>query len=160
MKALKRLGSLRFQLTQPSASDSARKLSRRFGSSILSFTNSHPPRRSGTGPLPHPASLTIVTYGRPGGGAGRCRSWRQPTSNLPLGLELLDLGDRARRAQPLGAGVGAVHDRVAAIEAERVFQLIEPLAGIFVAAVGEPAIGLEQDRGAKERKSTRLNSSH
>src|SRR3546814_7155131 len=64
--------------------------------------------------------------------------------------DLLDLGDRARRAQPLGAGVGAVHDRVAAIEAERVFQLIEPLAGIFVAAVGEPAIGLEQDRGAKE----------
>src|SRR3546814_7380844 len=43
-----------------------------------------------------------------------------------------------------------MHDRVAAIEAEGIFQLVEPFAGHLVAAVGEPAIGLKKDRGAEE----------
>src|SRR6202008_700265 len=71
-------------------------------------------------------------------------------SDVPFGLHLLDLGDRARRRQALGADVGAVHDRVAAIEAEGIFQLVEPLAGHLVAAVRQPAIGLEQDCRAEE----------
>src|SRR4029077_19410197 len=44
------------------------------------------------------------------------------------------------------AGAGAVHDRVAAVEPERVFERVEPLAGRLVAAVGNPAIGLPQHR--------------
>src|SRR3569623_772731 len=67
-----------------------------------------------------------------------------------LGLELLDLGDRLGRVETLGAGVRAIHDRMTAIEAERILELVEPLAGHLVAAVGEPAIGLEQDRRTEE----------
>src|SRR3546814_17494896 len=50
----------------------------------------------------------------------------------------------------LGANVRAVHDGVAAIEAERVLKLIQPFARHFVTAVGQPAIGLQQDRRAEE----------
>src|ERR1051325_11346277 len=63
--------------------------------------------------------------------------------------ELLDLGDGLGRVQILWAGFGTVQDRVAAIEAERVFQRVEPIAGFLVAAVGDPAIGLQQDRRAE-----------
>src|SRR5208337_2246922 len=54
-----------------------------------------------------------------------------------------------RRVQPLWAGPGAVHDRVTAIEAERVIEPIQALAGALIAAVGKPAVGLEQDRRAE-----------
>src|SRR6516162_5276974 len=60
--------------------------------------------------------------------------------------QLLDLGDRLGRVQPFRAGLGAVHDRVAAIEAERVFERVKALPGALVAAVGDPAIGLQQYR--------------
>jgi len=39
---------------------------------------------------------------------------------------------------------------VAAVQAERIFERVEPLAGHLVAAVDEPAIRLEQDRGPQE----------
>ena len=42
--------------------------------------------------------------------------------------------------------MGAVHDRVAAIEAEGVLEAIKPLALRFVTGIDEPAIGLQQDR--------------
>lgn len=38
---------------------------------------------------------------------------------------------------------------MAAEDAERVFELVEALAGGFVAAVDEPAIGLQEDRRAE-----------
>src|SRR5687768_5887907 len=69
---------------------------------------------------------------------------------LPLHHELLDLGNRARRRETFGAHIRAVHDGVAAIETEWILEIVEPLAGMLVAAVGEPAIGLEQNRGAEE----------
>src|SRR5216684_1212981 len=68
-------------------------------------------------------------------------------SNRPFDHHLLDLGDRLRRVEALGAGLGAIHDGVAAVEPERIFQLVEPLALGLVAAVGQPAIGLQQDGG-------------
>src|SRR5829696_5239793 len=71
-------------------------------------------------------------------------------SHLPRDHHLLDLGDGLCRVQALRAGVGAVHDRVAAIEPERIMQVVEALAGGFVAAVDEPAIGLKQGCGAQE----------
>ena len=61
----------------------------------------------------------------------------------------LDLGDRLRRIEALRAGLGAVHDGVAAVEPERVFEIVEPLAGRLVAAVADPAVGLQQ-RGRAE----------
>src|SRR6185312_10328899 len=67
-------------------------------------------------------------------------------ASAPLDHLLLDVADRLGGVQPLGAGIGAVHDGVAAIELERVFELVEPLAGLFVAAVLEPSRRLEQHK--------------
>ena len=64
-------------------------------------------------------------------------------SQSPLDHHLLDVDDRLRRVEPFGAGLGAVHDRVAAVEAERVLEIVEALALRFVARVDEPAIGLQ-----------------
>mgnify|MGYP003634779869 CR=1 FL=1 len=62
----------------------------------------------------------------------------------------IDLGYRFRRVQALGAGIGAVHDRVAAIEPERVLKIIETFPGMLIAAVDDPAIGLQQDSWPQE----------
>src|SRR3954452_22990341 len=70
-------------------------------------------------------------------------------ASTPQYQHLLDFGDRLGGVEVLRAGAGAVQDRVAAIEAERVFERVEPLAGLFVAAVGQPAIGLQQHRRAE-----------
>ena len=51
--------------------------------------------------------------------------------------------------RPFGQTLRAVHDRVAAVEAERILQVVEPLAGRLVAAVDQPAIGLEERGGAE-----------
>src|SRR5690606_11461708 len=67
-------------------------------------------------------------------------------SALALHHQLLDLADGLGRIEALGAGLGAVHDGVAAVEPERVLELVEALAGRLVAAVGDPAVGLQQNR--------------
>src|SRR3569833_1439336 len=61
----------------------------------------------------------------------------------------LELGDGFRRVEALRAGLGAVHDGVAAVEAERILEIVEPLAGRLVARIGYPAVGLEQRGGAE-----------
>src|SRR5512134_3301656 len=72
---------------------------------------------------------------------------RRRTATLPARQhQFLDLGDRFGRIQPLGAGLGTVHDRVTAIESERVLELVEPFADRLVAAVSDPSIGLQQHR--------------
>src|SRR6202012_5270130 len=73
---------------------------------------------------------------------------RSLPSRLPLDHHLLDFADRFRRVQALGAGIGAIYDGVAAIEAERIFQIVQALAGFLVAAVDEPAVGLQARRRA------------
>ena len=60
-------------------------------------------------------------------------------SHPALDHHLLDFGNGFRRVQVLRADVGAVHDGVAAIEPERILEIVEPLAGRFVAGVGDPA---------------------
>src|SRR3569833_3562506 len=74
---------------------------------------------------------------------------RGPSSGS-LGDQLLRFRDRFGRVEPLRADVRAIHDGVAPVEPVWVLQLVEPLAGRFVAAVGDPAISLEQDRWAQE----------
>src|SRR5712691_6345338 len=84
------------------------------------------------------------------------RDGRSMTDDQPRGLHLpldhlfLDLGDRLRRIEVLRAGVGAVHDGVAAIEPERVLEIVEPVAGRLVAAVDDPALRLQQRRGPEK----------
>src|SRR5580692_12670055 len=69
--------------------------------------------------------------------------------NLPLDQGALDLGDGLGRVEVFWTGLGAIHDGVAAVEAERVFQIVEPLAGRLVARIHDPALRLEQ-RGRAE----------
>src|SRR6516225_4010991 len=71
-------------------------------------------------------------------------------SHLPLDHHPLDLGDGLGRIEALRAGLGAVHDGVAAVEAERVLEIVEALPGRLVAAVLEPAVGLKQRGGSEE----------
>src|SRR3974390_2338677 len=79
---------------------------------------------------------------------------RQPfesqASHLPLDQLELEFGDRLGGVETLWTGLGAVHDRVAAIKPERVFEIVEPLAGGLIAAVGDPAGSLEQ-RGRSQK---------
>ena len=77
-------------------------------------------------------------------------------SQLSFNHHFLDLGDGLGWIEALRAGVGAVHDRVAAVELERVLQRVQPVAGGLVAAVDQPAIGLQQGRRPQDtcRRST------
>ena len=72
------------------------------------------------------------------------------THTPPLDHHALDLGDGLGGVEALRAGLGAVHDGVAAVEPERVLEIVEPLAGRLVAAVLEPAVGLQQRGRAEE----------
>ena len=77
----------------------------------------------------------------------RARPLKQ--SHHPVDEHLLDLADGLGGVETLGADLGAVHDRVAAIELEGVFQVVEALARRLVAAVGQPPPRREQGRWAR-----------
>src|SRR5690606_6574567 len=70
-------------------------------------------------------------------------------SDLALEHELLDGTDGLRGVQALRAGPRAVHDRVAAVELERILEVVQARAGVLVARVDDPAVGLQQDRRAE-----------
>src|SRR4051812_47036280 len=117
--------------------------------------SSTPQVKAPCAPPPWSASETVFSaFGpaSPRGAAGfrPARPLMPRPSHLPRDHHLLDLGDGLCRVEALRAGVGAVHDGVAAVEPERVVQGVEALAGRLVAAVDEPAIGLEQGGGAEE----------
>jgi len=65
-------------------------------------------------------------------------------SKLAFDHHLLDLADRLGWVQTLGAGFCAVHDCVAAIQTEWIFQLIQPFTCRLIPAVDDPAIGVQQ----------------
>src|ERR1700730_632257 len=67
-----------------------------------------------------------------------------PRLNPPLDQLQLEFGNGLGWIETLRAGLGAVHDGVAAIKPERVFEIVEPLAGGFIAAVLDPAGRLQQ----------------
>src|SRR5882757_9391642 len=81
---------------------------------------------------------------------GHDQSDDRPRSNLPLDHLQLELGDRFRRVEALWAGLCAIHDGVAAIEPERILEIVEPLAGGLIAAIGDPSRRLQQ-RGRAEK---------
>src|SRR6266851_6460648 len=78
-----------------------------------------------------------------------CMVLIRPGTSPSLRHHSLGVGNRARRVEPFRAGPGAVHDGMAAVEAERVLEPVEALAGALIAAVGEPAVRLQQDRRAE-----------
>src|SRR5690349_12228253 len=69
---------------------------------------------------------------------------------LAFDQQLLDGADRLSRIEAFRARAGAVHDRVAAVEPERILESIQPLAGGFVAGIRDPAVRLQQDRRPQE----------
>src|SRR6516225_5586418 len=71
-------------------------------------------------------------------------------SHLPLDHHPLDLGDGLGGVEALRAGLGAVHDGVAAVETERILEIVEALAGGLIARVLDPARRLQQRGGTEE----------
>ena len=67
--------------------------------------------------------------------------------SLALGKHALGFRDCLGGVQTLGASIRAIHDRVTAIQAEGVLQIVQTFPGCFVAAVGQPALGLQQNGG-------------
>src|SRR5690242_19699639 len=63
--------------------------------------------------------------------------------------QLFRLGNGLGRIRGLRTGIGAVHDSVAPIQAEWILEIVQPLAGFLVAAVGNPAIRLKQNGRAE-----------
>ena len=88
-----------------------------------------------------------------GVGVPAARSRRAPRHRPSDGAphhQLLDLADGAGRVELLRTDVDAVHDRVAAEQAVRVLEVVEPLVGRLVAAVGDEPVGLQQPGRADE----------
>src|SRR5580692_4226677 len=65
-------------------------------------------------------------------------------SDLPLDHLQLEFGDRLGWIKSLRTGLGTIQDGMAAIEPERVLEIVQPLAGGFIAAVGDPSVRLQQ----------------
>src|SRR5258708_17539693 len=63
--------------------------------------------------------------------------------------QLVDFADGLGGIEILGAGLGAIHDGMAAIQAKRILEIVEALAGGLIAAVDDPAIGRQQRRGSE-----------
>src|SRR3954466_4995959 len=78
------------------------------------------------------------------------RPGHQSRSHLPFDHHHLQFGDRLGGIEALRAGFCAVQDGVAAVEPERVFEIVEAFAGGLVAGILDPARGLQQRRGAEE----------
>ena len=79
--------------------------------------------------------------------------------NLPLDHLLLDLGDRLGGIESLRAGFRAIQDGVAAIQPERVFEIIEPLAGRLIARIHDPALAPAARRRGRDSGPRSTNSS-
>src|ERR1700692_1325140 len=69
--------------------------------------------------------------------------------SIAFGHHPLGIGNRTRRVEPFRAGIGAVHDGVAAIETERILEPGEALAGMLIPTVDQPPMRLQQDRWAQ-----------
>ena len=72
---------------------------------------------------------------------GRWVNRARATLVSSLREHLLGLGDCARRVELFRASLRAVHDRMAAIQPERVLQLVQSLAGGFIAGQIADVVG-------------------
>ena len=68
---------------------------------------------------------------------------------LPFHHHFLDLGDGLSRVQAFRTRRRAVHDSMAAIEAERIFQIIEPFTFVVVPTIRQPTISLSRTAGPR-----------
>ena len=63
-------------------------------------------------------------------------------SNGAVDHHMLDCGNCLGRVQTFGAGFRAVHDGVAAVQFERIFQIVQTLACRLIARIDDPAISM------------------
>ena len=83
---------------------------------------------------------------------------KQQALQLPFDQLAFDLGDRLGRVEAFRAGLRAIHDGVAAIEPERILEIVEPLAGRLVARVVSQRYACSSAAGPRKRPSS-TNSS-
>ena len=88
--------------------------------------------------------LLAQKYPRGERSGGQTAPLRHQQSNDAFDHHAFDMRNRLGWVQTLGAGLRTVHDCMAAIKLEGVFQLIQPLACRFIAAVNDPTIGMQQ----------------
>src|SRR5258707_15405262 len=82
------------------------------------------------------------------------RSLRLQSLTPTLDQHLFDVGDRFSGIQPLGTSPRAIENGMASIQSERIFEVVEPLAGCLVATVNKPPGlpgGARQGRGNARR---------
>src|ERR1700704_113260 len=96
------------------------------------------------------AKPALTESGHGSGGIASPPARTRNALNLPLDHHQLEFRNRLGRIEALRAGFCAVHDGVAAVEPERIFQIIEPRAGGFVARILDPARRLQQRGGAEK----------
>src|SRR3546814_15371294 len=70
--------------------------------------------------------------------------WPTVALLLPRQHQLLDLADRLGRVQALRTGARAVQEGVAAVQLERILEVVQARTGVLVAAVDDPAVCLQQ----------------
>src|SRR5690348_3443454 len=70
-------------------------------------------------------------------------------SDLPLDQRLFQFRDLLCGIEALRAGFRAVQDGVAAVDPERILQIVKTLAGPLITAVLHPAVRLQQRGGAE-----------
>jgi hypothetical protein len=70
-------------------------------------------------------------------------------NSAALSHHFLRVADRFCGIEAFRTYHGAVIDGMAAIAAERVFEAVQALAGVLIAAFGKPAAVLQQDRRTK-----------
>ena len=61
---------------------------------------------------------------------------------VAISEHFLDAADGLSRVETFGAGLGAVHDGVAAVELEAVVQRLQTLLGLLVSRINNPTVGL------------------
>src|ERR1700722_19217096 len=76
---------------------------------------------------------------------GRTQAERR-ASVAAMSHHLLDLADGLGGIEILRAGLGAIHDGMAAVQPEWILELVETSAGSLVAAVDDPAVSRQQRR--------------
>src|SRR5271165_2782006 len=103
-----------------------------------------------SGPRPGMTRHMIRISKSPPASAQARRSITPDASYLPFHHHAFDLGNGLGRIEMLRTCLRAIHDGVTAVETEGVFEIIEALAGCFIAAVLQPTIGL-QERSRSEK---------
>ena len=83
------------------------------------------------------ARVILCAHRQTAFGDNRCQSCRSTRDFFSCAISFAGL-------RPFWTSLGTIQDRMAPIEPERIFKIVEPRAGRFISAVLHPAVGLQQ----------------